>query len=192
MRRLRAACLAGLVTLLPGALLAAAPLLLTGCSSGIEPTAEVQSDMQADQIMVHVKQWLTKDGVRAALVQADTAFVYQDSSMVHAKGVHVIMYDEQGNVNGDLTSQTGDINMRTEAMIAWGNVVLVNQQTNRRIETEELHYDPQSDRIWSDVATTMTENGTVVHGTGFNSDTQFTKVHVQNPRGTTQGVKVQH
>lgn len=162
--------------------------VLAGCGSGgVEPSAVADAgDMRADNIIVNAQEWLTKDGVRSALLVSDTAFVFRDSSVVHLKGVRVTMYDENGKSTGHLTSKRGTVNQRTQGMTALGNVVLIMQ--GRRIETEELHYEPRSSRIWSQVATTMTDNGNTVHGTSFSAllgpGGVLKNVHVENPKGT--------
>jgi hypothetical protein len=67
-------------------------------------------------------------------------------------------------------------------MVAIGNVVLITNNL-RKIETEELHYDPNTRRMWSDVTTRHTYEGRVQIGDSFQSDDEFTRVVVQNPRG---------
>ena len=48
------------------------------------------------------------------------------------------------------------MNERTEEMVARGDVVLIVHSDGRRIESPELHYDPNRDRIWSDSTTVQT------------------------------------
>ncbi len=159
---------------------------------GVEPAAVAdQPEMLADQIIFDAKEWLTKDGVRKALLLADTALLYNDSSTVlHARGLHLTMYDERGTQSGDLTARRGVLDTREQSMTAVGNVVMVLDGGARRIETEELHYDPQGNRIWSDVATTYTHGGDVVHGSGFTSDLDFNNFRVRNPKGRGKGMEI--
>ena len=54
----------------------------------------------------------------------------------------------------------------------------------RVIETSELFYDPNRDRIWSDSTTVQTlANGQVARGTAFESDLEFRNVRIENIRG---------
>lgn len=160
-------------------------------SGGVEPSAVSDSlDMRADNVIYNLQQWLTKDGVRNALLKADTAYVYNDSAIVKLKVVHVTMYTDQGVLKGTLSSDRGVVDQRTQAMTATGHVVLINSQDSVRVETEVLHYDPNGNRIWSDMPTTFTQNKDVVHGTGFTSDAAFKNVHIDNPRGTAPGARI--
>jgi hypothetical protein len=69
-------------------------------------------------------------------------------------------------------------------MVARGDVVLRVLTDGSRLESAEIHYDPENDRIWSDSATVRTlADGTVTSGTAFESDIEFTNVRVLNIRG---------
>ena len=63
-------------------------------------------------------------------------------------------------------------------MVARGDVVLTIPEGNRRVETQEINYDPNGDRIWSDSLTVMREQGTVSEGMGFSSDLDFRRLQV--------------
>ena len=158
--------------------------LLYACGEATAPPATAeQEEMDADNVVLNVTHLMTTDGVRRALMYADTAFVYDDSAQMHLRKVRLELYDEAGRKTADLTADRGRLNTVTRAMTAIGNVDLTTLQTSRRIQTEELHFDPQADRIWSDVNTTMREGGTVINGTGFTADSQMRNVQVTGATG---------
>lgn len=174
--------------------LAAALLLLgaTACGSGTSPVAgEEFRDMGADHVLTNVRINVTAEGIRRAVVLGDTAYVYEDSALYRLAGVHVTLYDEQGIETADLTAERGQVNTRTEAMVAVGDVVLVSRVGGQRIETEQLHFDPGQDRIWSDVETTLYEDGTAIVGDGFTSDANLQTIRVQQPRGRVEGLRIE-
>lgn len=162
-------------------------VIVGACGQQPTPTGEDFQEVQADLVMVGMKSYLTNNGIRKAQIIGDTGFVYDDSSKVHVKKVNLKFFDEQGAESGSLTSRTGDFNTNTQAMIARGTVILVTTTGNRRIETEELHYDPQSHRLWSEKPTVLIEPGSRVTGTGFTADDKFQNVSITNPRGRVGG-----
>ncbi|MFQ5536582.1 MAG: LPS export ABC transporter periplasmic protein LptC [Gemmatimonadota bacterium] len=168
------------------ALLGAAALLAGACD---EPTnTPVASPdlmaMQADQVMYDMVSYLTASGVRQGRVQADTAYVYTDSSKIVIRGLQLVFYNEDGRARATVTAREGEINQTTDAMVARGNVVLVVHEDGRKIESPELHYDPDRDKIWSDSTTVQTEkDGTVTRGSAFESDLEFRNVRISNIRG---------
>lgn len=170
-----------------------APLLLAlagavaagACQDEMQaPVAEDELlDIEADLVAFDTEQFITTDGVREAKVVADTAFVYRDSSKVNLRGVHLTVFNEQGQEIAVVTSRRGVLDTETNHMVARGDVVLTVHEGNRVVESEELHYNPARERIWSDSASVYREGDTVLRGTAFESDLQFQDVRVQNARG---------
>jgi LPS export ABC transporter protein LptC len=89
--------------------------------------------------------------------------------------VKVTFYSPDGAEAGTLTSRTGDYNTADNLFIARENVVLITPGANgdRRLETEELHYDIGGDQIWTDSPFVLHEQGRVSQGTRFRTDSQF-------------------
>jgi LPS export ABC transporter protein LptC len=131
----------------------------------------------------------TTNGVQTALLRSDTVYMRRDSARYDLVGVDLQMFDTSGKLSATLTSETGEYSTVGQAMVARGDVVLITVEGGRRIETEELHYDPNTRRVWSDVATTVTEQGTVMRGHAFSADDGFRNVNVPGYRGPIPGVR---
>lgn len=166
-------------------------LALAGCTpSASGPVAgEEYVNMPADRVIDGIEHVMTAGGVRRAKLLADTAYMFDDSMKAELKAVHVTFFDDAGTDNAELTSLTGWLDGKTEAMTARGNVVLRLYEGNRIIETAELHFDPERDRIWSDSATTLRQDGTVMHGDGFRADGRLRNIENMNPRGRMADVR---
>ena len=124
-------------------------VLLAACSgAGSENvvTAAAEPQLGADRVLYGTRFNMTVNGIRYAVQEADSMYVYEDSTTAQMYGVHVMRYDSIGKRTADLRSRRGNYNQRTQKMIARGSVVLVLAD-GRRIETEELNYDPESHRI---------------------------------------------
>ena len=139
-------------------------------------------ELQADRVMIDMEHFASQNAIRRARLHADTALVFDDSAAIQLRGMRISVFDANGANSGSVTANGGSINTQTEAMVARGNVVLTTVTDGRTILTEELHYDPQSGRMWSDVQTRIrnadgTEQvaesmtATIVEGrfTGFNA-----------------------
>ena len=164
----------------------AVPLLLLACS-GPEDTPLASADVQsigADQVIYGMSSYLTASGVREGRVVADTGYVFYDSATVKLRGMRLVFYNADGTERATVTAQSGQLNENTDRMVAYGNVVLIVHADGSKIETAELNYDPNQDRIWSDSATVRTmANGSVTRGTAFESDLDFKNVVIRNIRG---------
>jgi LPS export ABC transporter protein LptC len=167
-----------------------ATLLLAACGEPAEPplAEDWVASMDADQVMFNVEHFVTNNGVVRGKLLADTAFMYEDSAVVRVRPVNLTLYDEQGEVAGEVTAAAGRLDTRTQRMVATGSVVVQEIQGDR-IETEELHFDPNRDRVWSEVATTIHRGGSVLHGTGFTSNTGLTDTRLDAPTGSVEGLE---
>jgi LPS export ABC transporter protein LptC len=162
-----------------------------GGNDGATPTAATDyTSIAADQIVIGMEQYVTQQGQKRAILRGDTAYVFEDSAKALVKKVNLTLFDEAGRESAQLTSREGDFHNATQAMIARGNVVLVTRGADpRTIESEELHYDPNTKRIWSTKATTMRSAGTVVRGSGFTADDRFQNVNITNASGRGTGLR---
>ena len=178
------------IALAGAALLTAA---VTACDSGTAPRgAQDYPQLPADYVVAGVTHYLTEDGVRKGVLNADTAYFFADSARANLVKVHLLLYNATGEKAADLTSKTGQLDQRSNAMIARGNVVLVATGGGaQRVETQELHYDPNQHRIWSDVSSVIYQSGnrTVAQG-GFSADDQLKNFQMKGVRGTVQANKV--
>lgn len=157
--------------------------LAGGCGGTADgPTGEGYQDLVADQIMIDVTHYPTTDGIRSAIGTYDSVYVFTDSSMYHVKGVHLELFDTDGRSTATIESDSGAFNQATDAMIARGSVVLVTQE-RCTIRTEELHYDPNTRRVWSDVTTRFEYGARAGTSDSFAADDQFTRVTLTNARG---------
>ncbi len=155
-------------------------LLLAAC--GGEGTAPVGSpallESGADQVAMGLEHVITINGIREGMVRADTAFFFNDSTVTLLRNPTLELFNESGYSRARVTAERGRYNMNTKELAAFGNVVLVIPEGDRRVESPELHYEPSGDRIWSDSMTVMHDAGIVSRGMGFYSDLDFSEMRV--------------
>ena len=123
--------------------------------------------------MINMENVITVEGVREGEIYADTAYFWNDSTFYLLKNPVLVLFNEMGAQKARVVSKEGIMNMTTDELTARGNVVLTVQEGARRVESQELNYEPNGDRIWSDSLTTMFEEGVVLEGLGFASDLDF-------------------
>jgi LPS export ABC transporter protein LptC len=161
-------------------------MLLGACNDSTAPVSQDYESLPADQVIMDAEHFITADGIRRAHLRADTAYLFEDSATTQLRVVHLEMFDNAGALTSTLTADSGAYNTTTQRTVARGNVVLVMPDPDgRTVWTEELHYDPASKRIWSDVPTRMlTSSGEDLHGQGFTSDDQFQNFTIRGGAGT--------
>lgn len=154
------------------------------CGGGEDPVAERGfRDLPADHVVWGQDTDIKDMGSLRARIHADTAYVWEDSARTLMFPIEVRLYDDNGAQTAHLTADEGELDSITNKMVARGNVILITEGEERRLLTEELHYDPQRGRIWSDVATVMYQGDTRLEGTGFRANEDMTDIEVFGSTG---------
>ena len=138
----------------------------------------------ADQIMWKLTQYLTKNGVNQAFLQADTAFMYETSGRVDLVHVKVTFYSKQGEAMSVLTGRSGVYFTRTNQMSARDSVLVVRLADQARLRTAFLEYDPTKNEVRTDRPYVADKGPQHVEGDhGFTCDPGFTNCATVRARG---------
>jgi LPS export ABC transporter protein LptC len=161
-------------------------IALAACGKmGPDRAAQVQQAADsADQLMIGMSTNLTAEGVRTGFLQADTAFVYENSGHTDLKKIKVTFYTPSGVQTSVLTADVGWYRMRTGEMEARGNVVVVRTD-GARLTTSILKYDQSKNQVSTDQPYTWdAPPDTHLRATGFVSDPTFSNITTQALHGT--------
>lgn len=160
--------------------------VVSACSEELNtPVADEKlQSMESSAIVYGMVSFITANGVREGRIEADTAYVFEDTGIANLHRMNIVFYDETGRERATVTGERGEWNRETDRMVARGDVVLLIHADSSKLESPELYYDPAIDRIWSDSATIRTmADGTVTSGTAFESDMSFENIRIENARG---------
>lgn len=145
-------------------------------------------DFDADGIVFQMQHRFTQDGQTRALVVADTAIQWNDSASIALRGVRLEVFQDDGSARGIVTSERGSLDPVTEELVARGGAVLVVPGQNRRVESEELNFQPRNDLLWTDSAFVMHHDGRPFRGEWFRTDLEFRDVRIGGePRPAEEG-----
>lgn len=157
--------------------------VLTACrNDAVRPPVTQTAADSADQILFGLMHYVTEEGVKRSLVEADTAYLYDQSQTAELKKVKVTFYDENGAVSSVLTANEGTYFQQSGGMTARGNVI-GTAPDGRTLRTTELRYEPNSKKVSTDKTFTFMRNGNLLEGDGFVSDVDFSNIVVERPRG---------
>lgn len=86
------------------------------------------------------------------------------------KGIHVVYYDKEGKVIGEIRSNYAKNHIQKALWEARDQVVVENDQ-GKRLETELLFWDTAKEKIYSDRYTRLTDGNNILESSeGFESD----------------------
>lgn len=174
---------------MPILVMAAATLAACGRAPTEGVIVDETPELGADRVMYRATFNVTVEGVRRAVQRSDSMYMYEDSSTAKLFGVDLAMFDSIGNSTANVRSQRGRLNLNTQQMTAEGKVVVLLRD-GMRIETEQLNYDPQSQRIWSDVSTRQVHpDGGITTFETFQTDEKFSFFTGTSMRGRAPGLR---
>ena len=161
-------------------LLVALSVLCIGACQPESTTPVAESTVlpdSADQVLFGVRFFMTDAGVRKAELVADTAYMYDDNTRTEMRVVNTTFFKTSGEKDATLTAEQGTYNVRLGSMEARGNVVVISTD-GRKLETEQLRYDPARNEISGDSAFVMTDPERRISGVGFITDPDMNNVKV--------------
>jgi LPS export ABC transporter protein LptC len=105
---------------------------------------------------------------------------YDQKKKINMDPVTVYIYTENRRDSNILTANSGEIADDLSSLAAWGNVV-VNTYDGKRLLTEEIHWDKNTDKISSPKFVKLTtREGDVITGTGFEADNSLNRWKIMN------------
>lgn len=154
-----------------------------GCpQEGVTPAVTTAIPDSADMMLFDMERGLFVDGIRRAVILADTAFIYQNSQISELRNLRVTFFDQAGSQTSVLTALEATYQMQHESLDARRDVVVVTSD-GKRLATQHLIYDKPGNLLRTDSAFTYDSPLEQLRGNGFRADPEFRYVAVEQPRG---------
>lgn len=173
----------------PAAAVLLVPVLLLGACQPEDnpPVASEVLREGVDMAMTQMRTWVTREGVRRARLEADTA-EFMGETEIHMRPVSLTFFDPEGREMSVVTADFGIFYEQTEDMHAEGSIVVLDRRDDQRLETERLRYVSAEDRLYGDVDFVLYSDGgeTELRGRSFESDPGLDSVRVVTPSGQTE------
>ncbi len=165
-------------------------LLLTipvaGCRDDNQsnPTTEPETDKETSAADTRpIQQFFdyrlveSNAGIRNWVLDSDLMNKYSGQRDVELITVHIDFYKEGAHFS-TLTSDSGLANLQTNNIFTWGDVVVVTQD-GRKLETEELYFDNETQLIHNDVFDRFTREGDVIEGIGLEATPDLEYIEIK-------------
>ena len=162
--------------------------VIIGCASLEEDpaTPTMDSGKIPDQESWKSTFTLTRDGRKFAEVWAGYLAFYNEQGKTFLKdSIHADFYDQNGVHNSVLTADSGLVFNQNNNLVAFGNVA-VRSDSGVVLETEELRWNNEQQKIISEVPVRFTTLEDTLVGDSFISDPDLTNYEIRNARGYSQ------
>ena len=156
-------------------------LLAMACTDSEKPPTTAVAADSADQVLFNMVHYITIDGLRRVVLEADTAFFYQRAQTAEMIGLKVDFFTPEGVHSSTITSKEGTYNWRDQSMEARVDVVAVTPD-DRRLTTDTLRYHRDRNEISGPSAFLFCGPDRQLEGDAFTSDPEFRRVETTRPR----------
>ena len=172
-------------TRLPGLAFIPVLLLLSSCEKKIDKIKKNEI-LTLPSITVKSFQTVFDDSGKVQLVMTSPLMeTYDNVDIPYSEfksGIKVVFYDGHKDPVGSVIAKYAKFINKNNLWELRDSVVVVNQ-TNDRLETEQLFWDQGKDNIYTDRFVKITSEDMNIIGTGFESDTHLNRRRIKNPSG---------
>lgn len=130
-------------------------------------------DSEASGVLVH----LYERGQVTALIKADKFLKFSTNDSTMAYHVDADSFDSLGNVKTQVSGDSAIIRETDGFLMIFGNVIVISDD-GRRLETDYLNWNSQTDRIYTDAFVRITTPEETVRGWGMEADQQIRRYKI--------------
>lgn len=153
---------------------------VTLCSCVEEDETVGKTHLTTEQTIEKFVITETKDGKIKTILESESAIIYEDKKIAYLTLPKVKFY-EAGKYKSTLTAQTGEVNLNTNNVRAFGECI-VDTIENEHLQTSDVTYDANKKIIYSDNDIKITKGKNVIYGKGFKSDTDLNNIEIKHQK----------
>lgn len=127
------------------------------------------------------------------LIQSDSAIVRSDikapkqlefanGNMEFPEGIEIQIFEKDGQLSTTLTADRGYLFKRENIFKGEGNVKVINLIKDQKLNSEELFWEPNKKKIYTEKFVTVQDGEGLWQGSGLEADETFTDYNLKNPR----------
>ena len=161
-------------------------IALVACTNDPKLVQDFVSDKeQAIEQIKGAELLHTENGKIKVRIVADKIerFQNQQPGLIFSEKIQVYFYNDSSELRSTLMANDASIDEDAEIMLAQNNVILTSHD-DKKLETEELVWDEQQKKIYTDKKVKITTGKEVVYGEGFTSNSDFTEYSIIKIHGT--------
>lgn len=115
---------------------------------------------------------------------ADRQLEFESGDREFPEGVYIEFFDQDEIRSSSIRANQGYFDKKENKYTATGDVVVINYQSDEKLETEVLYWEPNKKEIYTDRYVEITSDDEVLMGEGLTSDESFSTYQILKPKGT--------
>ena len=162
-------------------------LLLPSCKNDLDRVAAIEVPANApDRVTTNAEYFYSDSGRVMNRINAGTISEYTGEDDPHTdltNGVELAFFDTAGKLSSKLTARRGQILPKKQLMEVEENVVFTNAK-GEKLETEQLTWDQDSDRVYTDRPVKVTRANDIIYGQGLDASQDFSRYTIRHITGS--------
>jgi LPS export ABC transporter protein LptC len=131
----------------------------------------------------NVEMLYAEDNLVKTKMLADVVLEFQDGNREFPKGIYIEFYNEEGQLSSILKANQAHFSKTENLWRGWDNVEVKNILNNEQLNTEELFWKPDTEKIYTDKFVTIRLDKEVLYGKGLEAKQDFTSYTIKEPQG---------
>lgn len=166
-------------------LLACGCLLGTGCTNNIDQVRFFDRKVLPQQALTTAQILRSQNGKVQSAITAPTIEQYNvpDARTIYPDGIYVVFFSDSGDTNGSLRANYAISWDQPPVMLARDSVVIINYQSGDTVYLQELVWNREAGRIFSNYPLEAHNGQQVTYGDSFHSDDSLHHMQIINQRG---------
>jgi len=161
-------------------------VVLISCTNDPKLVQEFVSDKQQPIEQIKGAELLhTENGKVKVRLVANRIERFQEiqPALIFPDHLEVYFYNDSSQLQSTLMADYASIDERKKIMLAQNNVILISSD-DKKVETTELVWDENKNKIYTDKKVKITTGKEVIYGEGFTSTPDFKQYSITKIHGT--------
>lgn len=116
-------------------------------------------------------------------LKAPLQYEYENGDRVFPRGVIMYFLNPDGTVNNSLKANHGKFYKATGIYTGTGDVIIRDSVANKKMNTEKLHWNPATKKVYTDKFVRIETATEVLTGNGLDASQDFKYYKIKNPTG---------
>jgi LPS export ABC transporter protein LptC len=108
-------------------------------------------------------------------VKAKKQMEFATGDLEFPEGIEIFFFDVDGNTTSTMRANKGYFDKNKNLYRGEGDVQVHNLEKDQKLSSEELFWDPNTEKIYTDKFVTIQEKETIFNGTGMEADQKFSQ-----------------
>ena len=161
-------------------------VVLISCTNDPKLVQEFVSDKQQPIEQIKGAELLhTENGKVKVRLVASRIERFQDiqPALIFPDHLEVYFYNDSSQLKSTLMADYASVDEEKKIMLAQNNVILISSD-DKKLETDELIWDENKNKIYTDKKVKITTGKEVIYGEGFTSTPDFKQYSITKINGT--------